>query len=211
MPQASIYNEQGQRVGEMTLADAIFQTPSDPAFIHEIMVAERANARRAIANTKTRGEVRGGGKKPWRQKGTGRARQGSIRSPQWVGGGIVFGPTSGRDYSVKVNRKAKRKALFATLTDKLANEKLFVLEQITTTEPKTKHAASVLGRLPVDRTVLLVASSSNPSLMRMVRNLQNVKLVTANSLNVLDALTYRTVIFLQDAVPVFQGLYQAQA
>ena len=138
------------------------------------------NARRPIANTKTKGEVRGGGKKPWRQKGTGRARQGSIRSPQWVGGGITFGPTRERNFSVKVNRKAKRKALFMALSDKVADEKLVILENFTPSAPKTKAAAALFAKLPMRRKALAVIPAS--ALLRMVRTVT----ITVNS-DIVDA------------------------
>ncbi|MBP6944456.1 50S ribosomal protein L4 [Patescibacteria group bacterium] len=208
MPNVSVYNETGSQVGSLVLSDALFAVKPEQAIIHEAMVAQRANARRAIANTKTRGEVRGGGKKPWKQKGTGRARQGSIRSPQWVGGGITFGPTSERNFSVKINKKLKRKALFMALSDKVQNQKLMVLESLAITSAKTKYAASVIAKLPIDRNVLLVVPGASAVLMRMVRNLQNVKLVSANSVNLIDVLTYRSVVFFKDAVPVFEGLYR---
>ncbi len=211
MPTVSVYNEQGQRVGEIALSEAVFQVKPDPALIHEVTLAQRANARRAIASTKTKGEVRGGGKKPWRQKGTGRARQGSIRSPQWIGGGITFGPTSERNFSVKVNKKTKRKALFMALSDKVAHEKMFVLESLSTTPTKTKHAVTILGKLPLEKKVLLVAPASTPLLMRMVRNLPSVNLVTANSLNLTDVLSARSLVFLKEAVPVLEGLYQTSS
>jgi large subunit ribosomal protein L4 len=208
MPNVSVYNETGSQVGSLALSDALFAVKPEQAIIHEAMVAQRANARRAIANTKTRGEVSGGGKKPWKQKGTGRARQGSIRSPQWVGGGITFGPTSERNFSVKINKKLKRKALFMALSDKVQNQKLLVLESMATTSAKTKYAASVIAKLPIDRNVLLIVPGASAVLMRMVRNLQNVKLVSANSVNLIDFLTYRSVVFLKDAVPAFEGLYR---
>lgn len=207
MPKISIYNQEGKAVGELALNDAHFGVKPNPALVHEVVVAQRANARKAIAHTKTRGEVRGGGKKPWKQKGTGRARQGSIRSPQWVGGGITFGPTSERNFSQKVNKKAKRAALFMALSDKVASSKLVVLDAMNTEPAKTKLAAQVMKNLPVERTVLIVAPGSSPSLMRMVRNLPNVKLVTANSVNIEDVLGYRSVVFLKDAVAAFDKIY----
>lgn len=209
MPNVSVYNEAGSQVGSIALADALFGVKTDNALIHEAVVAQRANARRAIANTKTKGEVSGGGKKPWKQKGTGRARQGSIRSPQWVGGGIVFGPTKDRNFALKINKKVKRKALFMALSDKVVNQKLMVLEALSTTTAKTKYAAGVIAKLPIDRNVLLVVPGASAVLMRMVRNLPNVKLVSANSVNLIDVLTYRSVVFLKDAVPAFEGLYRA--
>lgn len=207
MPKLSVYNQEGKTVGDISLSDAIFAVKPSPALVHEVMVAARANARRSIANTKTKGEVSGGGKKPWKQKGTGRARQGSTRNPQWVGGGIAFGPRSERNFSLKVNKKAKRKALFMTLSDKLANNALVVLETIDTSKPKTKLVAATFAKLPLGKTTLVVAPASNQSMMRMVRNLPNVKLVTANSLNLVDILAYRSVVFLKEAVPVFEKIY----
>jgi large subunit ribosomal protein L4 len=207
MPNVSVYNQEGQRVGELTLSDKIFGVKTQPTLVHEVMVAQRANARRTIASTKTRGEVRGGGKKPWKQKGTGRARQGSIRSPQWVGGGITFGPSRDRNFHVKVNKKAKQKALFMVLSDKAAQSKLVVLDSLKTEPAKTKVMATMIKKLPMEKTILLVSPGSNPSLSRMVRNLPNVKVVTANTLNILDALTFRSVLFLKDAVPVFEKIY----
>jgi len=180
---------------------------ANTALVHEAVVAQRANARQVLAHTKTRGEVRGGGRKPWKQKGTGRARQGSIRSPQWIGGGVVFGPSNERNFSLKINRKAKRQALFMALSDKVASEKLVVLDSVSTEPAKTKLMAEVLKKLPIDRTVLVVASASSPLLMRMVRNLPHVKLVTANSVNLLDVLSYRSIVFLKDAVEAFDKIY----
>jgi large subunit ribosomal protein L4 len=207
MPKISIYNQEGKSVGEMDLSDAIFGVKADANLVHEVVVAQRNNARRAIASTKTRGEVSGGGKKPWKQKGTGRARQGSIRSPQWVGGGIVFGPDSERNFSQKINKKAKQKALFMALSDKLAAHQMCALESVATQPAKTKVLAKTIKQLPVGKTTLLVAAGSNPMLSRMTHNLPNVKLVSANSLNLVDVLTYRSIVFLKDAVPAFEKIY----
>lgn len=207
MPKISLYNTTGKAVGEMELSDAIFGVKPNPALVHEAVVAQRANKRRSVAHTKTKGEVSGGGKKPWKQKGTGRARQGSTRNPQWVGGGVAFGPRSERNFSVKFNKKAKRVALFMVLSDKVANKQLLAIESIPTEAPKTKTVAEMIKKLPVGRTTLIVSPASNPMLMRMVRNLPNVKLVTANSVSIEDVLGYRSVAFLKDAVGAFEKLY----
>ncbi|PIP60803.1 50S ribosomal protein L4 [Candidatus Uhrbacteria bacterium CG22_combo_CG10-13_8_21_14_all_47_17] len=207
MPKISVYNQEGKTVGELNLNDALFGVKANTALVHEAVVAQRANARQVLAHTKTRGEVRGGGRKPWKQKGTGRARQGSIRSPQWIGGGVVFGPSKDRNFSVKINRKAKRQALFMALSDKIVSEKLVVLDSVSTEPTKTKFMAEVLKKLPIDRTVLFIAPASSPLLMRMVRNLPHVKLVTANSVNLLDVLSYRSIVFLKDAVEAFDKIY----
>lgn len=207
MPSVNVYNQEGTVTGKLELNPAHFGVKVNPSLVHEVVVAQQANARHPIANTKTKGEVRGGGKKPWKQKGTGRARQGSIRSPQWVGGGITFGPTSERNFSVKVNRKAKQKALFMALSDKVLSDKLVVLESFAPKEPKTKIAAALFQKLPISRRALVVIPKSDPSLLRMVRNLQNVHLITVNSLNIVDVLAYPMLVFWKDAVPAFEAVY----
>ncbi|MBP7133891.1 50S ribosomal protein L4 [Patescibacteria group bacterium] len=207
MANVSLYNLEGKSIGQQELADVHFGIKVNPALVHEAIVAQRANARHAIASTKTKGMVRGGGKKPWKQKGTGRARQGSIRSPQWVGGGVAFGPSSERNFSLKINRKAKQKALFMVLSDKVAHNKFLVLESLALQPVKTKSVAALMTKLPIEKTVLFVVSGAQPELMRMVRNLQHIKLVSINSLNILDVLTYRTVIFSKEAVAAFEQLY----
>lgn len=207
MATISIYNQEGKVVGDLAVNDAIFSVKANKALVHEAVLAQQANARRSIANTKNRGEVRGGGKKPWKQKGTGRARQGSIRSPQWVGGGIVFGPRAERNFALKINRKAKQKALFMALSDKLANKQLVVIEGIRSETPKTKIVADMMKKLPVGRTTLLVAPKADAQLMRMVRNIPSVTLVTSNSVNLVDVLGHKTVAFLKDAVASFEQLY----
>ena len=209
MPQVPVYNQEGTRVGDLSLSDAIFSVKPDAGLLHEVVVAERANSRKSIASTKTRGEVRGGGKKPWKQKGTGRARQGSIRSPQWKGGGVVFGPLAERNFRVKINKKAKRKALFMALSGKVADNALVVVDAIKTDPAKTKTVAAMLKKLPMQKTTLLVSAGPNPSLMRMVHNLGNVKLVTVQSVNLSDVMKYRTLLFVKDAVPAFEKIYQA--
>lgn len=207
MPQVNVYNQHGKDVGTMELNARCFGVLADPALVHEVVVAQAANARSAQANTKTRGEVRGGGKKPWRQKGTGRARHGSIRSPIWIGGGVTHGPRSERNYEKKINRKAKRKALCMVLSDKVSRDRFVVLETPTFTAVKTKDAAAMLAKLPLHRETLYVVPESNPTMMRMVRNIPSVKLVTVNTLNVADALRYPTVLFEKDAVSRFEKTY----
>lgn len=208
MPKISVYNQDGKVTGEMELSDARFGVKVNPAVVHEALVAQQSNRRKAIANTKTRGEIRGGGKKPWKQKGTGRARQGSIRSPQWVGGGIVFGPRAERNFALKINKKTKQKALFMALSDKVAHEGLIVLESFTPAEPKTKLMAALVAKLPVKRSTLYVAPASNPSLVRMARNLKNVHVVTANSVNLEDVLHAGTVVFEKNAVAAFEKTFK---
>ena len=211
MPKVSVYNQEGKTTGELELSVAHFGVKVNSALVHEAVVAQEANRRHSIANTKGRGEVSGTGKKPWKQKGTGRARHGSRRSPIWVGGGITFGPTSERNFEKKMNRKARQKALFMVLSDKVAHEQFLVLEAFTPVAPKTKAMAALLLKLPVNRTTLYVASASNPELVRMARNLKNVQVVTPNSLSVADVLKFGSVVFEKDAVPAFEKVYKATA
>ncbi len=207
MPSIKQYNQTGTETGSIELNPKFFGVKVNPAFVHEVLVAQQANARHPIANVKSRGDVQGGGKKPWKQKGTGRARQGSIRSPQWVGGGQAFGPKSDKNFSVKVNRKAKQKALFMALSDKVTNNNMFALEGFKPEAVKTKFAVNLFKALPVHRKALAVVSKSNPDLLRMVRNLQNIKLVTVNSMNLEDVLAYNTLVFWSDTVSAFESLY----
>lgn len=208
MPNVRVYNQEGKAMGELELNPAHFGVTVKPELVHEVVVAQKANARHSIAHTKTKGEVRGGGKKPWKQKGTGRARQGSIRSPQWKGGGIVFGPRNERNFAVKVNRKARQKAFFMALSDKVANEKFLVLDSFEPKATKTKEAAALFTKLPVTRKTLAVIPASNPSLLRMVRNLPNVTMTTVNSMSIADVLAHPTIVFWKDAIPAFEAVYK---
>lgn len=208
MSKAPIYNSEGAHTGDVELNAAHFGVKLNPGLVHEAVVAQTANARRPIAHTKMRGEVRGGGKKPWRQKGTGRARHGSIRSPIWIGGGITFGPRNVRNFHVKMNRKAKRKALFMALSDKLMNDNIIVLESFAPKQEKTKELVDLIRKLPVEKSALYVIPASRPGLVRMARNCRNVYVVTANSLNLLDILRYGTIIFEKEAIPVLESLYK---
>lgn len=207
MPKVTIYNQEGKTIGDLELSEKVFGVKPDAALVHEAVIAQRANARKTLASTKTRGEVRGGGKKPWKQKGTGRARQGSTRSPNWVGGGIAFGPRKERNFEIKINKKARQKALRIALSDKVTTKHLLVVDAIKTDKAKTKVIASMIKALPLEKTTLVVSPASNPTLLRMVRNLPNVKLVTANSVNLVDVLAYRSIVMLQDAVPVLEKIY----
>jgi large subunit ribosomal protein L4 len=209
MPKAPRYSVEGKQSGEVELNAAHFGVPVNSALVHEVAVAQAANARHSIAHTKTRGEIRGGGKKPWNQKGTGRARHGSTRSPIWVGGGITFGPRNDRNYSVKVNRKVKQKALFMTLSDKLAHGKLAIVDRFAPTSIKTKEFAALPKKLPIGSNAMYIVSGSRPELVRMARNLSNVFVVTANAISVMDVLRYKTVLFEADAIDAFEKVYTA--
>ena len=207
MPSVKIYNVKGETMGEASLNEAHFGIKPSSTLVHQVVVAQEANKRAGTAHAKTRGEVAGGGKKPWKQKGTGRARQGSIRSPQWKGGGVVFGPRSDKNYETKINRKTRQKALFMVLSDRVAHDKLFVVDSLPTESPKTALFSGWMKKLPFGRKTMIVTAGANPLLMRMVRNLQNVELVSANALHVADVVKYPTVAFEQAAVAAFETLY----
>ncbi len=194
MKKIKVYNMDGKVVSERELAPAPFDVKVDANLVHLAVEAQQANARTASAHTKTRGEVRGGGKKPWKQKGTGRARHGSIRSPIWKGGGITFGPRSDRNFSKKINRKTKRAAMAMALTDKVAHDGLIGLESLVVEAGKTKTMAAMLKKLPVGRKVLLVLPQSDKMAVRASRNLKNLWTVTAGEMSLVDVLKADTVV-----------------
>ncbi len=208
MPSVKVYNVKGDVVGQADLSDSHFGVKPKNSLVHEVVTAQEANSRNAVANTKTRGEVSGGGKKPWKQKGTGRARHGSTRSPIWKGGGVTFGPRGNRNFSVKINRKIKQKALFMVLSDKVNHEQLLLVDVLPVEMPKTAIAATWLKQLPVGRRTMIVTAKSNPALLRMVRNIPSVKLTTVNALHVADMVNYPTILFEKDAVEAFESLYK---
>lgn len=194
MAKINVYNPEGKKVSERELAPELFGVEVKEGIVHFAADIQSANSRSAFAHTKTRGEVSGTGKKPWKQKGTGRARHGSRRSPIWVGGGITFGPRSDRSYGKKINRKTKRAALAMALTDKAKHECVVALEGLKNEAGKTKVMAEMLSKLPVGRRVLLVLPESDPMALRASRNLQELKTVTVRSLNLLDVLKADTVL-----------------
>jgi large subunit ribosomal protein L4 len=211
MPKAKLYDLQGKLVGEKELSADVFGVSVKPTLVHEVMVGMQASARRPWAHAKTRGEVRGGGKKPWRQKGTGRARHGSIRSPIWAGGGITFGPRSERDYTVKINRKAKKQALLMTLSDKVANEKLLLVEQLAAKDGKTKAVAGLLAKLPIKGRLAMVIAGSDALLARGTRNLKTVRLSRVGDLSLLDVLRAEYVLSTPEAVEKLEKMYGKKA
>ena len=182
-----LYDFQGKELGEEILDSKLFGVAVDPQIIQEIVVSQRKNAREVLAHTKGRSEVRGGGKKPWKQKGTGRARHGSIRSPLWIGGGITFGPTRERNFSVKVNKKAKKKALAMVLSDKVANSKLVLVESYNLPEAKTKLLQTAFTKLPnKNKSTLVVTKSAEENIVRASKNLPKVHTINYGSLNLVD-------------------------
>lgn len=203
--QLPVYNIQGEQVNEVELRDDIFAAPINTGLMHQAYVRQMANARLGTHKTKTRGEVRGGGRKPWRQKGTGRARQGSIRSPQWKGGGTVFGPRP-RSYRQKMPRKMRRQALRSALSVKTAESQVKVLDVLEMTEPRTKELLAILKNLGVeDGSALILLPQRDEVILRSVRNLSQVRTLVAQYLNVRDLLQYDYVLMPLASLEVIEG------
>ena len=195
---AKIYNLEGQDIGKQTLPAKLFGVPIKAEVVQQVVVAQEANSRQSLAHTKTRGEVRGGGRKPWKQKGTGRARHGSIRSPLWSGGGITFGPRSNRNFTKSVNKKLRRKALAMVLSDKVKNEKLLVIDKLEISQPKTKLLLQTLNKLPVKgKKTAIITDGHYTTIIRAARNLPKASTIAYNSLNVLDLLKCEFIILPQ--------------
>jgi len=199
--QAPLKNMQGKEIGTVELPDEVFNIEPNQAVMHQALVRQLANKRQGTHKAKTRGEVRGGGRKPWRQKGTGRARQGTIRAPQWRGGGIVFGPTP-RSYAKRMPRKMRRLALRSALSVKAGAGQIVVLDELNFAAPRTKEMAAVLEALAVERNALVLLPEANDAVELSARNIPNVKTLRANYINVRDLLGYQTVIMPQQAIDV---------
>ena len=203
-----VYNLEGKETGEMNLSDSIFGVKSNPTVVHGVFTAQTNNQREPWADTKSKGEVRGGGKKPWAQKGTGRARHGSIRSPIWKGGGVTFGPLSIRNYKTKINKKTKRLALKMCLSDRAKNNALVVVEDFNFAEPKTKLFANFLKVLPIKaKSFLLLTPGKNETVLRMTKNLKAVKTVRAEDLSVMDLLSKSTVLISRAGVETVEKVF----
>ncbi len=205
MPKVTVLSQTGKKAGSIELNDAIFGIEPNQQVIYDVVNAQRAALRQGTHSTKTRSEVRGGGRKPWRQKGTGRARQGSIRAPQWRGGGITFGPTP-RDYSVKVNRKVAKLALRSAYSYKVQKELLTVIDKFELTGIKTKDFANILKNVNVEGKTLVVLADSNENVERSANNIANVFVTTASHASVLDILSYKNLIIEQGAVEIIESI-----
>jgi large subunit ribosomal protein L4 len=205
MANVAVYNIEGKEVGTIELNDAVFGVEVNEHLVHMAVVSQLANNRQGTQKAKTRSEVSGGGKKPWRQKGTGHARQGSTRSPQWTGGGVVFAPTP-REYSFKMNKKEKRAALKSVLSAKVAENKFIVVDEIKFEEIKTKNMANVLKNLDVNKA-LVVLEDGNVNAEISARNIADVKTAKTNTINVYDILKYNTVIATKAAVATIEEVY----
>ena len=205
MASVAVYNMEGAQVGTIELSDSIFAVPVNEHLIHQAVVAQLANKRQGTQKAKTRAEVSGGGRKTWRQKGTGHARQGSTRAPQFTGGGVVFAPTP-RDYSVKVNKKEKRAALKSALTAKVNENKFIVLDELKLEEIKTKAVKAVLDNLKVEKALIVTKDVDNV-VVKSANNLPKVKTAATQTINVYDILKYDTMIVTKEAVATIEEVY----
>lgn len=206
MPNYSVFDKTGKKVSDIALSDAIFAITPNASAMHLCVVAYLANQRQGTQSTLTRAEVRGGGKKPWRQKGSGRARQGSIRSPQWTHGGIALGPKP-REYGKTVNKKVRRLAMKSALSSKVAAEELIVLDSLEMNEIKTKEVVSVLKALETGKKVLIVLPEKNETVYKSARNIKGVKTTLVSTLNVYDILNCDSLVVLKDAVSKIEEVY----
>ena len=205
MANVSVYNMEGKEVGTIELNDAVFGVEVNEHLVHMAVVQQLANNRQGTQKAKTRSEVRGGGRKPWRQKGTGHARQGSTRSPQWTGGGIVFAPKP-RDYSFKMNKKEKRAALLSALTSRVEDKKFIVVEGLTFNDIKTKNMVNVLKNLEVKKA-LVVTDDDNKNVTLSSRNIPGVKTAFTNTINVYDILKYDKMVVAKDVISKIEEVY----
>ena len=205
MPKVAVYNSANQQVGDIELNDSIFGVEMNAGLVHQAVVMQLASRRLGTHATKTRGLVRGGGRKPWRQKGTGHARQGSTRSPQWKGGGVVFAPTP-RDYTITLNKKEKRQALRCALSSRVQEQKFIVLESFELSEIKTKKMAETLKNLKVQKA-LVVAPENDKTTVLSARNIAGVKTASPKTINVYDILKYNTVVTSKDVVATIEEVY----
>lgn len=205
MAKVSVYNIEGSQVGEIELNDSVFGVEVNEHLVHMAVVAQLAAKRQGTQSAKTRAEVSGGGKKPWRQKGTGHARQGSTRAPQWTGGGVVFAPKP-RTYNIKMNKKERRLALKSVLTSRVNENKLIVLDSFNMDEIKTKKFQAVMDNLKVSKA-LVVMADKNENVVLSARNIPTVKTASVNTINVYDILKYDTMVVTKDAVNTIQEVY----
>ena len=205
MANVSVYNMEGNEVGKMDLNDAVFGVEVNEHLVHMAVVAQLANNRQGTQKAKTRSEVSGGGRQPWRQKGTGHARQGSTRAPQWTGGGLVFAPTP-RDYTIRLNKKEKRAALKSALTSRVLENKFIVVDELKLDEIKTKKFQNVLNNLKVNKALVVVDENSD-NVVKSAKNIQSVKTAYVNTINVYDILKYNTVVATKAAVANIEEVY----
>ncbi|MDO8626223.1 MAG: 50S ribosomal protein L4 [Candidatus Magasanikbacteria bacterium] len=206
--QLKVYTKQGQEASKLEVADAVFGVKIKPALVHEVFVAQTNNQREPWAATKTRGDVRGGGKKPWKQKGTGRARHGSTRSPIWVGGGVTMGPKADRSYKSKINKTARRLATKMCLSDKVKNEAFYVIDQFDFAAPKTKLFVALIKALPTNKhSFLILTDGKDENVIRQTKNLPKITTVRAEDVSVMDLVKKQVVVASVDAVKRLEKLF----
>ena len=203
----SVYDKEGKEMAQTVLPKEVFGLEMNSDLVHQVAVAQSANRRQVIAHTKDRGNVRGGGKKPWRQKGTGRARHGSRRSPLWRGGGTTFGPTKERNFKKVISRKMRRKALFMVLSAKAKDNSLFVLDDLVVESPKTKLIAGILNKLPIKGSCLIILPKRDEKLERAAANLKNTGIIGAKDLNVMDLLSYKYAVLPKEGIKVIKETF----
>ena len=206
MPKVDVYNMQGKKVSDVELSEAVFGIKPNETVVHSVLVNYLANQRQGTQSTKTRAEVRGGGKKPWRQKGTGRARQGSIRAPQWIKGGIALGPKP-RSYTYRVNKKEKQLAIKSLLSAKVLDNELTVVDKLEVKEPKTKVMAKALTDLKVEGKALIILADKNENVLLSSRNIEGVKTIALNTINVFDLLNCNKLVLPLDTVRKLEEVY----
>ncbi len=210
MIKLDVYNLEGENTGTIELPENIFDVDINNDVIYQVVNAQIANNRQSLAHTKNRGEVRGGGKKPWRQKGTGRARHGSIRSPLWRGGGVTFGPRNEKNFSRKINKKIRQKALFMVLTSKVKDKELIILNDLKIKEPKTKLMADIIFKIFKNKkkpSVLMAISKKDENIIIASKNIYNLKTIFADSLNVLDLLSFKYLLLDKESIQVIEKTY----
>lgn len=209
MAVVSLYNIKGDKVGSLTLEASLFDVKPSPALLHEAIVAQQANSREAIAHTLTRGEVTGSSKKPWKQKGTGRARHGSTKSPIWIGGGITFGPRNERNFSLKINKRAKRKALAMILSEKVATDRFIAVDTLELKDGKTKELLAILKNLPISKKkTLIILPPQQKDVAIAAQNVKGIQTMPANTLNVVDLLKTDVVLISKEAVEMVTQIYK---
>ena len=206
MPKVDVYNIEGKKVSDVELNEKVFGIEPNESIVHSVLVNYLANQRQGTQSTKTRSEVRGGGRKPWRQKGTGRARQGSIRAPQWIKGGIALGPKP-RSYYYTVNKKEKRLAIKSILSSKVLENELVVVEKLDMKEIKTKEMVRVLNNLKVEGKTLMLLPEKNENVQKSARNIEGVKTTLVNTINVYDLLKYKNLVITLDTVKKLEEVY----
>lgn len=210
MAEAKVYNLEGKEIESLKLADSVFGLPKNDDLVHQVFVSLSANQRQVLADTKNRGERSGSGIKPWRQKGTGRARVGSSRTPTWRGGGVAFGPTSDRNFKKKINRKMNAKAIATVLSGKLKDDELIIVEKMELAENKTKQMAAVLKKFELKGRILMALMDGEKKVMLASRNLKKVSNISVKQLNVLDMLNNKNLVLSKEAVKFLEAKYEAE-